>query len=339
MSQAALVLALLGPPSEEQQAAISAYEHTRHVRLERVAPVAGDGKKPTYSGYDAKVVAELEAELDAARTSAASLDEARAVELLANFEKKLFAHPELPQSAWLLAERHRLGAEIAASKSAAVDARDHLRRALVLEGPRAAEFGAAKAADEQTLPEATPMRVDGLEARDLLEIDGRAIEGRTPALAAGQHHVRVVRSGRLVYAGWVTLGEGASALRLMVPPVAACSAEDFSGYRALSTRAVAAPGTRCPRWVLAAPAARGLRFADCFADHCGPFVSISGEVKRVSLPPQPEREPPSRTLITAAVVGAVLVVGTAAALWQSGAFDEEKPGQTIWVYGGVSPAR
>jgi hypothetical protein len=182
------------------------------------------------------------------------------------------------------------------------------------------------------------MPVQGLEARDRLEIDGRAIEGRTPTLATGQHHVRVVRAGRLLFAGWVTLGEGASALRLAVPAVTPCSAEDFSGYRVLPTRAVAAPGTRCARWVLAAPAARGLRFADCFADRCGPFVSLTVAGKHAILPPQPQREQPSRALINAAFVGAAVVAGTAIVLWQIGAFDEGEPGRTQWSYGGVFPS-
>jgi hypothetical protein len=335
LSQAVLVLALLGPPSEEQQAAISAYEHTRQVRLEARAPAS---EKPRFPGYDARLVAELEAELDAARTRAASLDETQALELLAKFESKLLAHPELPQSAWLLAERHRLGAEIAArSPALAPSAALQRQRALVLEGVRAPEFGEPAGVPER-LPPLMKVGVEGLDARDRLELDGRAIEGRALSLPAGQHHVRVMRSGQLVFASWVTLGVGASALRLSVPAIVACSAQDFAGYRVETDRGLAAPGTRCSRWVLAAPARRGLRFADCFADRCGPFVTLPAEVKRASLPPQPDHEQPSRALVNAAVIGGAVLAGTAVMLWQSGTFDEAEPGRTRWIYGGATPA-
>ena len=337
LSQAVLVLTLLGPPNEEQLAAISAYEHTRHVRLEAAAPAVHE--KASYPGYDPKLASELEAELEAARTRAASLDETRALELLVKFEGKLRAHPELPQSAWLLAERYRLGAELAArSPALGSSAAQHLRRALVLEGARAPEFGAPATNSPEQPPVVTNVSVEGLDSRDRLELDGSAIAGRTLSLPAGEHHVRVVRGGRLAFAGWVTLGEGASALELPLPPIAACSAEDFAGYRVESGRALAAPGTRCARWVLAAPAPRGLRFADCFADRCGPFMGFAPESKRVSLPPQPERERSSRGLVNAAVIGAAVLAGTAVVLWQSGAFDEAGPGRSRWVYGGVTPS-
>jgi len=337
VSQAVLVLALLGPPTEEQRAALSAYEHTRQVRLERGPDFTQARRKPAYPGYDGKLALELEAELEAARTRAASLDEATAALLLTRFEQKLLAHPELPQSAWLMAERYRLGAEIAAREGTAAEARDHVRRALVLEGARAAELGVPP--NGEPSPPEVGVRIEGLDARDELEIDGRSIDARALGVATGQHHVRVIRSGRLVYAGWVTIGEGASALSLELPAIVACSADDVAGYRIEPERPVAAAGTRCPRWVLAAPSGRGLRFADCFGDRCGPFVSFSGEAERASLPPQPERERPSRLLVNVAIVGAAVLAGTAVVLWQSGAFDEPEPGETRWIYGGTTPAQ
>jgi hypothetical protein len=333
VSQAILVLALLGPPSGEQQEALSAYEHTRQVRLER--PAKSAAKTAYLPAYDARLASELEADLDAARTAAASLDEARALELLSRFEKELLAHPELPQSAWLRAERHRLSAELATRGTTPSQARSELRRAQVLEGARASEFGARDTLADAAPANATSLRVEGLDARDRLELDGRAIPGRALSVQAGEHHVRVMRGGRLVFASWVTIGTGASALRLGLPQITPCSAEDFAGYRIDDGRAFAAPGTRCERWVLAAPAGRGLRFADCFADRCGPFVSQPRVAVQSPLPPQPDREKPSRALANAALIGGAVLAGAAVVLWQSGTFDEKEPARTRWVYDGV----
>jgi hypothetical protein len=336
-----LVMALLSAaaPDEAQRAALSAYEHTRHVRLEPAnadASAATSASKPSaYSPYDGALVGELEAELEAARTAAASLDEPRALELLSRFETRLRAHPELPQSAWLLALRLRLGADIAGrtdEKRAAAER----ERALVLEGPRALEFGAAP--HEQRGAAELTVRIEGLDPRDELELDGRTLASRQPQLARGEHHVRVLRGGRLLFAGWVTLGEQASALVLRVPPIEPCSSDDFDGYRVEAGRALAAPGTRCARWVLAAPARRGLRLADCFGDRCGPFVTYVADAPRSALAPQPDRPRPSRALAGAALVGAAVLAGTGIVLWQSGAFEGDEPARSRWVYGGVSPA-
>src|SRR5262245_63333610 len=61
--------------------------------------------RPT-TGQAGDVAQRVEASLDEAQTLAASLDEERALVLLAEVEKELLVHPELPQAAWLMAERH-----------------------------------------------------------------------------------------------------------------------------------------------------------------------------------------------------------------------------------------
>ncbi len=339
MSQAVfLVLSLLGEPSAQEREVIARFERTRLVRLDAPKPQGGLATYPAYDSSTVSLVSELEADLDRARTAAVSLDETRALELLASVEARLREHPELPQSAWLMAERLRLSATQSARRGNAALAARNGAGAAVLEGSRSAEFGEAE--PSQPMPAAQTVAFEGLDPRDRLELDGQPLSGRDISLMPGEHHVRIVRGGRLVLARWVRIGAGARAVDLALPPLEPCSAEDLSGLRLEDGRVKPARGTRCSRWVTATRARGGLGLADCFGERCAPIVihPFTRDPALLAFPAQPEREQPSNLLVKIAVAGsAALLLGTAI-VWQAGAFDDEPKARSQWVYGGVSPA-
>src|SRR5688572_29954628 len=166
------------------------------------------------------MVIAIEGTNDEARTFASSLDEARALELLAAIERDLLQHPELPQAAWLMAERHRVTAAVRREQpDGARDAEELARRARVLEGERAAAFGEA-GVDEASPPATVHVRFPELGPRDVLEIDG-VRGGASVSIVPGEHQLRVLRNGELVWAGWPSLGSTPEA-RLGLRPVLAC---------------------------------------------------------------------------------------------------------------------
>ncbi len=337
MSQAVfLVLSLLGEPSAAEREVMAIYEHSRHIRLVRPEPPRPAGVPATYPAYDSALVGELEGDLDRARTAAVSLDETRARDLLESVERRLRQHPELPQAAWLMAERLR---QSAARAGAAADAaaRD-LVQAIILEGARGAEFG--ENALSATLPKAESVTIEGLDVRDRLELDGEVQSERQLSLLPGEHHVRVVRGERIAFASWVRVGAGARAVDLKLPAVAPCSSDDLAGVTLEAGQAKAAAGTRCARWVVASRAAGGLNLADCFGARCSPFVYYRAERQPAPLafPAQPERERPSRVLVDVALASTAAILLAGAIVWQAGAFDDEPEARSEWVYGGVSPA-
>ena len=113
MSQAVfLVLTLLGEPTGQERALLAAYARARQV--EHAAPAPAPALAAGHDAYDVGLASEIETSLERARTAAASLDETAASELLELVSRRLREHPELPQSAWLMAERYRVGAALAA---------------------------------------------------------------------------------------------------------------------------------------------------------------------------------------------------------------------------------
>src|SRR5258708_7428666 len=132
---------------------------------------------------------------------------------------------------------------------------------------------------------------------------------RVLSIVAGEHHVRVLRGARLVYAGWTHVGSGAISLVLRLPAVLACSSDDFDCLQ-LEAGTVVARETRCARFIVATRAQGGLDIADCFGDRCGPLVfhRFARDAPLLSAPPQPERETSSHVLRGAALVGAAALV-------------------------------
>jgi len=234
-----------------------------------------------------------------------------------------------------MAEIFEQSAEVEDSAPTGADAAHAFRqRAAALEGPRAAPF-----ADRAPTPEresgTIPMqqvRVEGLEPGDTLEWDGVRTQSELRT-AAGEHHVRVARRGRLLWAGWTTLAADAQRIGLPVPETVACSMDDVGrGYFAAG-RAVAAAHARCDSYVLARPhTGGGIEAALCEREQCGKVVvwqhlqgeNASAERSKKAVWPY----------AIAASVGALALTGIA--LWRAGVFDRAEPStRETWVFNGV----
>lgn len=329
----ALVVLFSGEISSAERELLSRYELERGVEL---GPPTREAMRPPspYPSYDATLVERLEAELDEARTLGSSLDEQGALALLDRVERELLLHPELPQAAFLLAERHRVAASVRArSPDGSADAQALERAARALEGSRAASFGEAPLsapADDARVR----VRVRGLDARDRLEIDGVAGPHERD-LAEGQHHVRVLRGDALAHAAFIEIARDASDLDLGLAPLVACSPDDLRGITGERGFMPSVPaGVTCRRWVALRRSPRGLELAECTFDRCrsfSPLRAAKAPSQRAPLPP--EQRFPTWATIALAGLGAV---GTGSLiLWSAGVFDRPEPAPvTRFVYEG-----
>lgn len=320
---ATLLLLLLGEPTRAERALIEAKARLRGVTYIAPAPTPPTG----YPAYSAVRVRELEARLDEARTLSSSLDEARALAVLASVERDLRQHPELPQAAFLLAERHQLTAAIRRGHpDGAAEALELSQRALVLEGTRAAAFG-EDAAARPAAPASPLTRVvfTDIAQGDELEVDGvRA--AATHELLPGEHHVRVLRASTLVFAGYVT-SDDSSAIRLGVPAVVPCSAWDFAPVSAGTRSPTVAASVRCGRWVAVRRVRGKLELAECAGARCGEYSPLE--------PPSPPAKPRFPQWASVAIAGVASIGATSLALWAAGAFDRPaQPARTDVVYRG-----
>ncbi|MEO8900535.1 MAG: hypothetical protein ABI488_02795 [Polyangiaceae bacterium] len=303
-------------------AELDAFAHSRLLRLEAPRENAAGFRAATYAP---DVVAEVESSLEEARNGTASLEQDRALSALARADQLLRAHPELPQSAWLMAEVLELSADVENTEPDGAEAALTLRkRAAALEGSRAIPFtdrtaGAADTTDaELEVPVAKPVSVVGLEPSDTLEWDG--VEQENPVnTGAGEHHTRVLRNGRLLWAGWAKVEANELELRLPVPETVACSSDDLEGSRFEGGRALPAAHARCDSYVLArARMGGGIEAAVCERNTCGRVVvwehagsSIAHDTKKPLWP-------------YAVALGAGALAVTGLVLWRTGAFD--RPG-------------
>src|SRR5687768_10909269 len=102
----AIVLLWLGTGSPAAfDADLDGWARARFARLE--APPAD---APEGLAYDEAIVQAAEESIEQARIAAASLDVATATKRLAETDELVRKHPELPQAAWLMAERLRVEA-------------------------------------------------------------------------------------------------------------------------------------------------------------------------------------------------------------------------------------
>lgn len=320
---ATLLLLLLGEPTRAERLLLEANARLRGVTYIAPAPTP-PARYPSYS--DARVRA-LESRLDEARTLASSLDETQALAVLAGVERELREHPELPQAAFLLAERHQLAAAIRRSQpDGAGEALELSQRALVLEGPRATAFGeTALASDAASVSPRVPLVFSDVAERDQLEIDGIAVEAARELLP-GEHHVRVLRAQALVFAGYVT-SDGSSAIRLGVPAVVPCDSWDLASVSAGSERPAATAGVRCGRWVAVRRVLGQLQLAECIGARCGLYSPL--------VPPPPPSKPRFPQWASVAIAGVASIGATSLALWAAGAFDRPMPpARTDVVYRG-----
>jgi hypothetical protein len=317
---ATLLLFLAGELTQGERSALAEFSRQKHVSLVAPAPTPR-GPSP----YRQDFVLDLEGRLDEARTLASSLDEERALALLGTIERDLLAHPELPQAAWLLAEHHRIAADLRrADPDGRAAAMELDRQARALEGPRAAAFGTELPAEPAST--SVRVRVEDLDSRDVLELDGVS-GGAERAVTPGIHQARVLRGGEVLFAGWTTLATDGSAT-LGVRPLVACSTEDLGGVSLRGRTVLGTSGVRCARFVLARREGGRLEVADCTGSACTPFT--------------PLKEPRDKTiaglspwafaaLSTTSAVATILLT-----TWAAGGFEREHPPEkTVFVYGGL----
>jgi hypothetical protein len=281
------------------------------------------------SAYSPDAVAQVERSLEEARHATASIEPSRALAALEQADRLVREHPELPQSAWLMAEILELSADLEGMAEGGAESEEALRkRAAILEGRRAAPFS-----DRSTTTDIEPgatrlVSVDGLEPGDSLEWDGQVI-GAELVTDSGEHHARVTRNDRLVWAGWAKLEASETHLRLPVPETIACSPDDIGqGYLA-DGRAKPAANARCDSYVLArARATGGIEAALCERNTCGKVL-----IWEHSRAQRTDAKKNIWSYAIAASAGALAVAGIV--LWRVGAFD--RPGASTseaWVFSG-----
>ena len=309
-------------PLPEQRALVDTWAAARDTR----ARVAKGLSEPL---YDARAVEQIEAALENARAAGeAAPDE------LERAERLLLAHPELPQAAWLLAERYAL----AAHPSRVGDERAGeawLDQARALEGGRAQPAGATRApvagpAGERSAPRVA-LALPRTRPRDELFVDG--LLAGEPEVTAGPHHVRLVRGGQLVWAGWLI----AAAEPGPPPedPTRACSVLDWAGVEVHADGPHPAPGVSCPRWAAARPSALGgLDVSLCEASSCAAWQHLGPNPDSGAALVEPSAWP---GWLTWALVGAGAAATASLVLWQSGAFERSEP-STEFVFTGPSAA-
>ncbi len=246
---------------------LARFERGWSVRFERVA--ASSAVTFGAQNEQRELAARIDGLLEAARVALGALRSEEAQTALLEVDRTLRAHPELPQSAWWMAEYHQLSRELCPARDVAC-AEQHRIAALALEGQRAETFG------ERTTPAAVPaeparatITVLGIAPRDTVEWDG----AMQPA-SWGEHHLRVLRGERLLWSGWVTLGADAKELRLSVPAITPCGAEDLDATRTDAARPLPAPDTRCSNYAVARVARGKLEMARCQRSRCEAFQPV-----------------------------------------------------------------
>lgn len=334
---AALVLIWLGSAAARRahQADLAAWAASRAVELRAPPP-----DQPRTNAYDPGLVADIEHRIDEARIAAGSLDEHSALRLLDQVERKLRAHPELPQSAWLMAERLRIEADLYSRRPHGADRAAELdRRAEALEGPRAESYTLQAEARRHKSTSATPrpkpvtLRVTGVRQHDRIYADGRLMSPSL-RLVPGEHHLRVVRDGRGVWAEWIRVRRTQHSLALPVPAPVACSRDDLGGVTVRGGRVFAPRDVACSAWAVAERAdGAGIVVATCREASCGPLLPWEkGFGHEFTGPAQIVPRPPgtSWAVYLLAGVGALAVTGLV--LWRAGTFASPAPGQTTWRY-------
>ena len=308
------------------QASLDEWAQTRWLSV--VEPATSENHAPT---YNAALVRRLEKQLDDARLQVATLEQAKARALLTEVERALLKHPELPQAAWLMAEQHRILAELEAKEGNSDLAIYHHNRANALEGPRATSMNQTGSPSRSTASH--PVRLLGIDAKSRVFINGVERSRDQLQLQPGRHHLQI--RGVQHDSRWVEVTGNTSTIRLKVSSAPACSRKDFEGFRHTSKRLVPARTTRCPHWIGAKPTRKdGVWIAECRRHRCGPFVRFSAKTSRTLFqgPPQPSQQAqpfPLWPVVGTALAAAML---TTVIVWRSGAFDGPEDGKTRWVY-------
>jgi hypothetical protein len=297
------------------------------------------------AGHDDELASRVETLLADARTASYSADPGAAEKALSSAELLLRGNPELPEAPWLMAETASEHAALVKKTDPAL-AEILERRAVILGGQRAPAFteatkpvvGSEKPNDAKTALEATPpagtVAVSGPLTSDATYVDG--VPAKAPlALEPGEHHLRVVRQGRLAWAGWVTL-EG-EAIRLPVPTVDACTPADLGNAHVVGDHVSFDANVLCPEWAFARDAGPAkVEVMVCRDSVCGGFLPWSrawGETFEGR--PEPlQRDTSGPSALVWAAVGVGAVLAGSFALWQGGAFDHDGSPRTTFRFTG-----
>jgi hypothetical protein len=332
-------------PLPEQRAEIVAWAEAREL-----TPVAPAPESP--ERYQADVVGQIEALLEEARSAAAAPGAAGSASAVERAEALLLAHPELPQGAWLMAERYAVEAQALGASAASVERRRTLlglSRALdggrappaeldggfsaAPDGAPSSQTGSHEAPSSEAPPPArgprgSAARLGGARPHDEPYVDGMP----GAALAPGRHHVQLYRGGRRVGARWIdTTGGEALAVDDAAGP---CSALDLADVAALAERPRPAPGVRCRRWLVARPAALGgTEIAECAAARCGRWQLLRPLRASAASSGSGEEATAWPGWATWGLLGAGAFAAAGIVLWQVGAF-ERPAAETEFVFTG-----
>jgi hypothetical protein len=231
------------------------------------APEPGHGPE---LAVDTSIADGVEAELEKARDATSALDANGAERSLARAETLLRDHPELPQGAWLMAEVERGWA----MRWARVTPKQPERASAAWRHARSLDGGREPGLGEEAVSTVDPDVgfVLALDGSGDVRLDGLPAAAGTLHATAGDHQVTVTRSGRLVWADWIAVTDGAT-VRVALPETPRCSAEELSKVRH-EGGALHADGIACDRWVVAEPwTPEGtILVATCVMDRCGALL-------------------------------------------------------------------
>lgn len=335
MSQAWVLLWLpLSAPTPAQKALVEGWARHEHVSLR----VAEASPPPTQKPYPSEIVAYIEGSLEAARLALDAGDTSGSAEHLVHAGKAIDSHPELPQSAWLMAEALQLDAAIARASGDDARAIDMLSEAAGLEGERAAALDrAAHVTRELAERPRTELSLIGPGPGDVVEWDGVPQSPRGElwfvTSTVGMHHVRVLRGAQLLWAGWTRIATSTTLVEVPLSPPAACSAEDLALGRSPKTIA----SVRCESWLAARPASGGaVEVARCHLGACKPFARWPRPAPALAL--SQAQKPDEKSDASSSYWGygflGVAVAATATALiWSATRSDDSE--RTVWVYEGI----
>lgn len=340
MSPTSIVVLWLGTSSSylSLQADLDAWAMRRGYTV--VAPQAS--AHPASTPYPEAVERQLEQLLDRARILADSGAERDALSELHVAARTLDRHPELPQAAWLMAECLQLEAQIHQRYPERAELVLRLfAQARLLEGERAPTFDVA--APPVPLREAGPLReaqvvstptLSGVLPNDVLYDNGEPL-GENAKLGSGRHHIRVLRGGAQVWAGWIMIEPGVAGLALPVPPPTPCSEQDFGKVTVHNDRVSARPGVFCPKWAVARPSSEGgVDVALCRAAACGPLLPWKRSFGRFYEGPA---QPPIHVRsdwVPYAFGAFAAAAGVAVVMWRLGVFDGDPEPRTRWAVQG-----
>jgi hypothetical protein len=343
---AALVVVWVGTSASlgAHQEDLEGWASAREQRIE----VAAHERALPAAGHDDTLADRVESLLSQARADAFSASPSGASAALDTAEKLLEGAPSLPECAFLMAEVYRQRGLLVALSDPALG-HELEARAVALGGARAAPFAGAGtdvhgprsealaparvgAPSESVVgtaaaPAASPVRLEGPMPDDEIEIDGVEVHD-APTLPDGAHHVRVLRGGRLAWAGWIAAQSGA--IRAPVPVVATCSETDV-----LPPAGSTGHAARCERYAIARPAGpERIEVALCHRSSCGEFLPWSRAWgASFELPVHsPRSARPSHSWILWTVVGVAATAVGALVLAEEGAFERRAPPRDTFTF-------